>query len=273
MLSLLCAALVAASPAPSGAHPLRHNLPVDVATTVALGGYWVSSELLFKDSLAPAECRLCDRDAAGNDRRLSLDLLGTQLKVADPYVPGVARASDVIAYAALPLAVVGTHAFAANDNESLRALPLDLLIVAQAVTAAASLNQTVKFIAGRARPFVFRLGQDSALSQRDPYDNNLSFYSAHASFGFSLVAATATVAELRGYRLAKWVWVVGLPLAAALPVLRMMADKHYFTDVLVGSAVGTAFGVLMPRTFHGRVGDVELALSAGPGGAAVSGAF
>jgi membrane-associated phospholipid phosphatase len=38
-----------------------------------------------------------------------------------------------------------------------------------------------------------------------------------------------------------------LTLAATTATLRMIADKHYFTDVLVGAAVGSAAGFLVPH--------------------------
>ena len=273
VLSPLLVVLLAASPAPSGARPLQHDLLVDGAITLTTGAWWIASETVLKKKLAPRECRLCERGADGSDRRLGFDLLGTRLKLVDPYLDEMDTASNLLAFAILPAAVFGTHVFAARDNQALFALPLDALLVAEAMMIAGALNQTVKLVAGRSRPFVFRLGQDSPLSEH-PEDNNLSFYSGHASFAFSMVAASATIAELRGYRLAKWIWVIGLPLAATMPLMRMAADKHYATDVLIGSIAGLAIGILVPRKFHARVGDgIELSASVSAGGAMVSGQF
>jgi hypothetical protein len=41
-----------------------------------------------------------------------------------------------------------------------------------------------------------------------------------------------------------------LSLAAATGYLRIAADSHYFSDVLVGAAVGTAVGLLVPHLLH-----------------------
>lgn len=38
--------------------------------------------------------------------------------------------------------------------------------------------------------------------------------------------------------------------ASATGVLRVVADKHWASDVLVGSAVGTATGLLFPLLLH-----------------------
>jgi membrane-associated phospholipid phosphatase len=77
-------------------------------------------------------------------------------------------------------------------------------------------------------------------------DNNVSFYSGHTAMSFALATASGTVASLRGYRLAPVIWVVGIPLATLTGVLRINADRHYFTDVLTGAVLGSAMGFLGP---------------------------
>jgi membrane-associated phospholipid phosphatase len=67
------------------------------------------------------------------------------------------------------------------------------------------------------------------------------------------------VATLRGYRAAPAIWAVGAAAALTVGYLRIAADRHYFTDVLTGAAIGTAMGVGVPFLFNrqrrpGRVG-------------------
>lgn len=68
------------------------------------------------------------------------------------------------------------------------------------------------------------------------------------------------------------VWGGGMIFATLTARLRMAADRHYLSDVLVGSAVGSAAGFLMPYFFH-RPGakplPVALAVSASHEGATV----
>ena len=45
-------------------------------------------------------------------------------------------------------------------------------------------------------------------------------------------------------------WAAGLPLAALTGYLRIAADRHYLSDVLVGAGAGTLFGTLVPRLLH-----------------------
>jgi membrane-associated phospholipid phosphatase len=60
----------------------------------------------------------------------------------------------------------------------------------------------------------------------------------------------------------------------------MGADKHYLTDVLVGAAAGTLFGVGMPLLLHGRQEEstartarMSMNVSGGLGGMVFSGQF
>jgi membrane-associated phospholipid phosphatase len=55
---------------------------------------------------------------------------------------------------------------------------------------------------------------------------------------------------MRGYRLAPLVWAAGMMIGVATAYTRMAADRHYFTDVLGGAAIGTVVGGAMPLLFH-----------------------
>ena len=60
----------------------------------------------------------------------------------------------------------------------------------------------------------------------------------------------------------------------------MGADKHYLTDVLVGAAAGTLFGVGVPLLLHGRQpavqgqkANVSMQMGGNLGGVSLSGRF
>lgn len=100
-----------------------------------------------------------------------------------------------------------------------------------------------KIAFARKRPYGhFRTDQ---AGPQDP-DENESFVSGHTTLGFSLAVAGGTVASIRGYRTAPWVWGIGLTAAAASGYFRMAADKHYTTDILAGAALGGAIGFAVP---------------------------
>ena len=53
----------------------------------------------------------------------------------------------------------------------------------------------------------------------------------------------------------------------------LAADKHWASDVLVGTALGLATGMLMPTLLHGRVGPVTARVSPTANGVALCGRF
>jgi membrane-associated phospholipid phosphatase len=218
--------------------PLRYNLSIDVPVTAAALGLWIGTEA-FKGDLAPKTCRWCEPDR--------LDVwFREQLVWQDVNPPR--RASDILAFAALPAAVAANAFLSANAEGDVREGWVDLLIITEAVSLAADLNQLLKFTVGRQRPFV-HYNTDPTRAP-DP-DDNVSFYSGHTSLAFSLAAAAGTVSTMRGYKSAPWVWGVGMAAATSVAWLRIAGDKHYFTDVLTGAVIGTAVGILVPRLFHG----------------------
>lgn len=144
------------------------------------------------------------------------------------------------------LALVGAH------DEALKSWPVDALVVTEAVAIAACVNQIVKFSFGRERPIVHALASAEKLTAAQPSDNNTSFYSGHTSLAFSLAVAAGTVATMRGYRWAPYIWVSGLVVAGTTGYLRIAGDRHYATDVLAAATVGSALGFAVPFLFIGR---------------------
>ena len=147
--------------------------------------------------------------------------------------------------------MVGHQLLAARSAGDVNAGWVDALLVAEAAGIAMDVNQLVKFLAGRQRPFVHYGNYAEANRKPDP-DDNLSFFSGHSTFTFAVAAAAGTVSTMRGYESAPWVWGVGLTLATATGYLRIAGDKHYLTDVLVGAGTGLAAGIAIPRLLHPR---------------------
>jgi membrane-associated phospholipid phosphatase len=243
---------------------LRYDLRIDLPITAVGGVAWIVTESL-KGSLAPRRCLWCDRAADGSDALNPLDAaVRRQLLLPRTGPPGAA--SHALAFGVMPLVALGVDALIAHHDGRLREWPVDAFIIAEAAVLAADVNQLVKFTVGRERPFVHVLPEDAKNTTRDPADNNLSFYSAHSTLVFSLAVASGTVATLRGYRLAPVVWASGLAVAATVGYLRIAADRHYFTDVLAGAAIGSVIGFVVPFLAHHPRwgwGHVRLGLAGG----------
>ncbi len=242
---------------------------IDVPLTAAAGAAWIASEAL-KPDLVGDRCRWCDRDGRGRDTLGSLDRGARDtLRWSDPASADLA--SNFTGFAAAPLISLGGLALAASLAGRGPEAWHDTLVALEATMLAADLNQAVKFVAMRQRPYAHAV----AGGLRGP-DDNLSFYSGHTSLVFSLATSAGTIASMRHRELAPLVWASGLTAAVVTGWLRIAADKHYLSDVVTGAAVGALIGFAVPYVFHGRresAGGVAWSLIGVPGGLGVGGAY
>jgi len=211
---------------------------LDVTLTLLAGSALIVTEL-DKPDFAPGACRWCDGSLNGLDASVRRALLWKSPETA-------ASLSNVGAYGLAPLSALGVSALAAWHDHRAQNIPADSLLILQASLLAMDLDQAVKFTAGRARPYVRFANQSVLAGQPDPHDGALSFFSGHTTWAFSLATASGTLATMRGYRWAPWVWAQGLAIGVTTGYLRIAADRHYFTDVLTGALVGSAIGVAVP---------------------------
>ncbi len=261
---LVALALVAALAAPSARaqeppRPLRHDPGTDLAVTGAAALGWVALGLLGPE-LAPLSCKWCTPPTL--DAKVQAALLW-----GDPRTAAVL--SDVVGTAALPAGLLAFGFFSARDAGDRDAFWVDTLVIAEAVSIAGALNVSLKYLAGRQRPYAY-YGRQPFYD--DPHDRNVSFYSGHTSMAFASATAAGTVYLMRGYRGAPWVLGGGLALAAFTGYLRIGADKHWFTDMVAGAAVGSLVGWAVPYLFHraSGAGSQGSGLRPAPGGFAIA---
>jgi membrane-associated phospholipid phosphatase len=194
--------------------------------------------VVLQPEIAPARCRRCDAnefDSAARNAFLWRDPRAANL------------ASDITGLALAPIAAFGLDALAASHDGSGRTVPLDALLITEAVVLALDATEITKVLVGRGRPFLRAHPDDPTPPSSD---DNLSFFSGHSAEAAALAAASGTVATMRGYRWAPITWAVGGALAAGTAYLRIAADEHWLTDVLVGLAVGVGVGFAVPYVFH-----------------------
>ncbi len=219
---------------------LRYDYTTDIAITSIGVGAWVGSTV-FQGRLATSTCRWCD-DNRG-DRFFRDHLKWNNTRSAD-------LISGVTAFAGAPLAAYGLNGISSFQEDRQRNFLIDALIITEATVLAVDLNQIVKISVGRERPFVHALPASQKSKTNFPADNNMSFYSGHTTLAFAFTFSSGTVASMRGYKMAPWIWGTGLVASTATAYLRIAADKHYFTDVLVGAVMGSAVGFAVPYFFH-----------------------
>ncbi|MFT3709653.1 MAG: phosphatase PAP2 family protein [Archangium sp.] len=267
MLSALVVSLVMAQ----SPQKLRWDPRIDLPVAGGLVGAWALSEFVLKKPLAPKECRWCATNTF--DVAVRSSFFPLQLPSAEGN-RDFHIASNVLGLVALPLTVVALDAFySLHDGVFLEAFPVDVVLMLETVFAGQMVNQITKFAVGRGRPFTVGASPELLADASDPADANLSFFSGHSLFAFATVSSAATIAKLRGYRLWWLTWLAGIPMAATTAIFRLAADKHWATDVLLGSSLGVAVGVLMPTFLHGTVGPIQARVVPTGTGLAVTGTF
>lgn len=235
--------LGASRPASAGDHPaLRHDWSLDLSVTSLATGALLVTEISMKPALGPKACAWCEPPGIDTAVRDALGW-GSGAKTADVL--------STLLVVAIPAAGITANGLAANAEGSPgRDIGVDAMVVVETVSVALATDQLVKFTVARQRPDVhFRSPEDRARLATP--DDNLSFYSGHTTFAFSAATAAGMVASMRGYRIAPYVWGAGMALAATTGYLRIAADRHYFTDVMLGAALGVGYGIAIPALFHG----------------------
>lgn len=248
-----------APPAPSAGpgSPFALRLAVDLPVTLGAGLAAAVSELA-KSELPGPQCGGggCDPQRINPLDRLSIG----------SHSQGARTASDVLLgiNLGLPFLLDFFDVLGNRPRDGWRGYGTDVLVLAEVFAVNASLNALFKYAVRRTRPLVYDPDPDAftAEERADP-DAALSFYSGHSSFSFSMATAYSYLFMRRhpGSKLVIPVWVVSESLAATTAALRVVAGKHFVTDVLTGAAVGAAIGVLIPYLHARALPDRIAALS------------
>lgn len=227
-----------------------HRRELHGGLALAGGVAYVLLEGVFKKDIAPATCRWCDPPGLDVDVRDALKWSNT------------ARAnsiSNVTAFVLPPVTALGLLFAASWHDRSVGRWLDDGLPVVESAVAFGLVNNLAKLAAARERPFV----HFAAAGRPHQDDDDLSFFSGHTGTAFTFAVSAGMVAHLRHYKLEPAIWAGGLALAATTGYLRIAADKHYFTDVLTGAAVGSAIGIAVPTLFHHHLGESATVVPAG----------
>lgn len=245
------AAAPPAAPAPPDSpplppHPLRLSAAIDVPVIALSVAIWTGTDLAGRD-LRWSGCGMCDTSGInGLDRRV----LGNDS-------PTAARASDVLVYSAIGLPLVADLADAlaggrrapGGYRHAAGGWARDAVVLFEVLAVNLAVTNLVKFAVRRPRPYSY--DADTTLDDIEDNDARLSFFSGHASTAFSMMTAYATIFTYRHPRprAAVPVWLGAIGLATATAVLRVVAGKHFWTDIAAGALAGSAVGVLVP-TLH-----------------------
>jgi PAP2 superfamily protein len=225
---------------------MHYHLGIDLGVTLGAGATVLTLELLTP--VLGSHCRWCDRHADGSDALNGFDasvrraLRWKDVKTADTL-------SSIFSFGLAPAAGIGVAAIITAYEHRMAELPADILVVSESAMITLVLTDLTKFGVARERPDVHARTPEQRAAQRKDGDN-LSFFSGHTSLAFALAVSAGTIASMRHHKLAPVMWASGLALASLSAYLRIAADRHYATDVLMGMVVGSAVGFSVPYFFH-----------------------
>ncbi len=121
------------------------------------------------------------------------------------------------------------------------ALGEDLAILTETVAVNAALVTGVKYLVQRPLPVTYDR-RDGLPGQAQGYR---SFYSGHTSTAVASLTASAWTLHYRDGPQA-WPWIVDGAVGLSVATERVLAGRHFPSDVLVGAAAGFAVGTLIP---------------------------
>ncbi|MBW2456794.1 MAG: phosphatase PAP2 family protein, partial [Deltaproteobacteria bacterium] len=144
------------------------------------------------------------------------------------------------------------------------------IIDIETMAIVASLQQLTNIVTHRERPYGSECGSDIEDQSQDCDGNNrfYSLFSGHASQSFTSAALTCShhmnLPLYGGGAVEAVPCVAGFSLATFTAALRVYSDRHYFSDVVLGAAVGTTAGFVVPWLYYGSSGGADEAKGASP---------
>lgn len=260
----LLAAITSACAASSSRNHFEVDLKRDIPGTLAM---FAVAKLIDSEKHDWNGMRSCagDRRAPTEEERLAFQELpedgevcdGSELLPIDAWVTGLnwssaGTLSDIGLFSmlALPFGVSAVDTIA--NTEEAKRFGVDAVVISQAYGATMLAGTILKIAARRPRPYTYNKVYGKSL--RFSGDARLSFPSNHTSMAFAGASVSSMVLiERYGITGGSVAGIVGSYLGAAtVGSLRMMSGRHFLTDVLVGAAIGTVFGILVPSVHLDR---------------------
>lgn len=116
----------------------------------------------------------------------------------------------------------------------------DFVVYAEVLSVDSSVSNLVRYTTQRPRPDAYRISPAPS-----PPGDFASFYSGHTASTFAGLSAAAMTYNLR-YGHSVWPWVITAGVGFTEAGARVSSGRHFYSDVLVGAAAGTAIGTLIP---------------------------
>lgn len=140
------------------------------------------------------------------------------------------------------------------------------VMYAETGALAAIVPSLCKGIIKRIRPYVYKTS--APIDIRTESDAQRSFFSRHSTVAFATAVFISTVYDdyFPASRYSMYIWASSLGLATAVATLRVTSGSHFPTDVIVGAAVGSGIGYLIPYLHRDQSNNLSFAPQISPHG-------
>ncbi len=214
--------------------PVRYSIRTSDVLVFAGAGVASAIPALAGRSLPYAQCAPCD---------------STRLWGIDRATIGLPRENiSTLSTGTMGLTVAGGAALVAltrrGEPEANKAAFEDLAVMVQTLELDEAATEWLKVLFHRARPVLYT----ADAVQNQTVDAGRSFPSGHSSFAFAAAVSAISILDRRhqlGHHKAESALL--LASAALTASLRVVAHKHFPTDVVAGAALGSAIGWLYPQ--------------------------
>ena len=204
-----------------------------------------------------------------------------QTAVTQTIDPHASTYSDIVLYTSIGFAVLDPILSGFRDGWD--AALVDAVMYAETLSVTEMLTDLTKIAVRRPRPVDYIVCPDKGGTSQDNCpggtDAQLSFFSGHAST-VAAIGATATYLAFQRAPHTPRPWItlgVATGLTAFVSYERVRAGDHFPTDVIAGSMVGAAVGVLVPHLHRHQDEAPPVWIGAGPspggGGSVTLGGF
>ena len=154
-------------------------------------------------------------------------------------------------YEIFTVAGIGAYGLISSNNK----LVTTTLLASQAYITGGTIMTLLKFLTGRTRPSYYPAGVEAEprflrpfhrkLNDANGTNENSSFPSGHATVAFAVATVFATE-----YKDKPWVPIISYTTASLIGASRITENKHWITDVIVGTALGYVTGKLVDKNYN-----------------------
>ncbi|HVE60658.1 MAG TPA: phosphatase PAP2 family protein [Chitinophagaceae bacterium] len=209
---------------------------VDIPLTLISGGWsmYAFSKIYNKDRSSEATILALRKE----------DINGFDRWAADIYSEKAANTSDIFFYGAMPLPII----LLADKHIRKDALKIGFLYL-EAMSLTGLLYTGATYLTDRYRPLAYN--PEVSIGERRGGGAKNSFFAGHVALVATSTFFTAKVfSDYHPQSKIKWVFYgAAIVATSGTAYLRHRGGKHFPSDILLGTAVGTLNGLLIPH-FH-----------------------